>query len=422
MIHHILLMQSLGMILVLLTLSACSDQGTVSIFTPTSVQPTHTAPKLTNTLVKEASRTPTYFDETPQPYVVSMRRLSLTQGWVLTDKRLLWTNDAGRAWRDITPADVSNCLEAAACNLYYTQAFFLDASQAWLPLVKGKEEAPPTTLSALHTEDGGKNWVNYKVDEFPYSRTCPSSRCLSDIELDFVDSKNGWLVASAPLGGQSSDAFLYRTRDGGRTWIPLSIPIVGWHIAFLDSLNGWTNGGKTRWISDQLLRTRDGGDSWKPVNLVLPEEYAMLDGYEYQEPVFLSDKVGVLPVRFYKLGVGDTALGFYTTWDGGGTWSLSATIEDPNMPGVGIPIPWFAIDKSTWYVYINNAIQYLTHDRGQTWETFPASGLSDYGVNVVQFVSELEGWGIAQKGTGCCWSLFATHDGGRTWTMIIPLP
>ena len=134
--RHNLLRQSMGMILVLLTLSACGVPKTVSIFTPTSVPPTLTAPKPTNTPEKNANSTPTSLDETPQPFVVSMGRLSLTQSWVLTDKRLLWTNDAGRAWQDITPADVSNCLEAAVCDLYYSQAFFLDASQAWLALVQ----------------------------------------------------------------------------------------------------------------------------------------------------------------------------------------------------------------------------------------------------------------------------------------------
>ncbi|HLF80175.1 MAG TPA: hypothetical protein VI410_00270, partial [Anaerolineales bacterium] len=46
---------------------------------------------------------PTPVDLASLPSVESMGRLSLTQGSVQTGGRLLWTEDAGGSWLDITP-------------------------------------------------------------------------------------------------------------------------------------------------------------------------------------------------------------------------------------------------------------------------------------------------------------------------------
>jgi len=106
--------------------------------TPGGVQATSTdtpAPPAAN---------PTPFDPSSLPSVGSMGRLSLSQGWVQAGGRLLWTEDAGGTWLDITPPGLPACLGAAGCPSSVDQPFFLDAAHAWLPVLQGQEEAPPT--------------------------------------------------------------------------------------------------------------------------------------------------------------------------------------------------------------------------------------------------------------------------------------
>jgi len=372
---------------------------------------------------------PTPFEPASLPSVESMGRLSLLQGWVQTGGQLLWTEDAGATWLDITPPGLPACLGAAGCSGSFDQPFFLDAAHAWLPVLQGEDDVPPTTLSVFNTGNGGRDRASYTVAEFAEPRTCPGPACISSVDLDFVDPQNGWLAAYAPLGNISDRQYLYRTGDGGRSWAPLSIPVSG-RISFLDATAGWATGGGTRWTSDQLLRTHDGGGSWQAESLVFPEPYNGPLGLEYswyQEPVFFSDVSGVLPVRFDEPQGAGKAIGFYTTRDGGGSWSLAATLQDQEMQRVGelFPIAWSAIDESTWYVSINEARQYLTRDGGQTWEAFPAAGLGGASLVEVRFVSEVEGWGlglICGMESGCLQPLFATHDGGHTWAPMAPVP
>ena len=372
---------------------------------------------------------PTPFDPSSLPSVESVGRLSLAQGWVQTGGRLLWTEDAGGTWLDITPPGLPACLGAVGCPSSVDQPSFLDPTHAWLPVLQGEDDVAPTRLSVFFTGNGGRDWASYTVAEFAEPLYCPGPACVSSVDLDFVDPQNGWLAAYAPLGNISDRQYLYRTSDGGQSWAPLSIPVSG-RISFLDATAGWATGGGTRWSSDQLLRTHDGGVSWQAASLVFPEPYDGSLGLEYswyQEPVFLSDASGVLPVRFDEPQGAGKAIGFYTTRDGGGSWSLAATLQDQEMQRVGelFPIAWSAIDESTWYVSINEARQYLTRDGGQTWEAFPAAGLGGASLVEVRFVSEAEGWGlglICGMESGCLQPLFATHDGGHTWAPMAPAP
>ena len=375
------------------------------------------------------SASPTPLEVASLPSVESMGRLSLTEGWVQTGGRLLWTEDAGGTWLDITPPGLAACLGAAGCPSSVDQPFFLDATYAWLPVLQGEDDVPPTTLSVFYTGNGGRDWASYTIAEFAEPLSCPGPACVSSVDLDFVDPQNGWLAAYAPLGNISDLHYLYRTGDGGKSWAPLSIPISG-RITFLDASTGWATGGGTRWTSDQLLRTHDGGVSWQAETLAFPEPYngsLSLEYSWYQEPVFVSDLSGVLPLRFDEPQGAGKAIGFYTTRDGGGSWSLATTLQDQEMQRVGelFPIPWSAIDETTWYVSINEARQSLTRAGAQPWEAFPAAGLGGVTLLDVRFVTEAEGWGlglICGLESGCLQPMFATHDGGRTWTPMAPAP
>lgn len=424
-------------LLVLTALTACNlssaPGGSPPAMSPISTEPAHLPTTVVPTATIATPQTPTPMPEPISPTPVDlysfpsvswMGRLSVAQGWVYADGRLLWTDDAGASWSDLTPAGLSNCPEPDICYIV-SPPVFLDTSQVRITVIRGQEYVPPTTLSFMYTENGGRSWGLRHIADFADSLTCPGPACISGADLEFSGSQNGWLAAYAPLGMSSDVTYLYRSLDGGQTWTALKMPVSG-QVTFIDGSTGWAVGGESRWTSDQLLLTRDGGGSWQPVTLDFPESYTET-GYYLQEPAFLSHKVGVLPVRFYRDEDSNQLMGFYTTQNSGGDWSLTATLQERDLStfGRGSPIPWSAIDESTWFVAVSEAKQYLTRDRGQTWEIFAATGLGGAKLLEVQFASVSEGWGLGQicdMDTGCAQPMFATHDGGHTWIPIAPAP
>jgi len=403
---------------------ATSPPSTAPAHLPTTVVPTATIATPETPAPTPEPASPTPVDLSSFPSVIWMGRLSLTQGWVYSDGRLLWTDDAGANWFDITPAGLSNCPEPDICSIA-SPPVFLDSYHVRITVIRGQELVPPTTLSFMYTENGGRSWGLWHIADFADSLICPGNACISGADLEFPDPQNGWLAAYAPLGMSSDVTYLYRTMDGGQTWTALKMPLSG-QVTFIDGSTGWAVGGESRWTSDQLLRTQNGGSSWQPVSLDFPESY-IETGYYLQEPAFLSHEIGVLPVRFYRDEDNNQLMGFYTTHNAGGAWSLTATLQeqDLNTFGRGSPIPWSAIDESTWFVALSDATQYLTRDRGQTWEVFPSAGLGGAKLLEVQFASVVEGWGLGQicdEDSGCAQPMFATHDGGHTWIPVAPAP
>jgi photosystem II stability/assembly factor-like uncharacterized protein len=122
----------------------------------------------------------------------------------------------------------------------------------------------------LVTADGGATWS---------VRSLPGQ---VQLEIDFTDANHLWAVASSsdelsnhldPNGGPASFVGpslalpLYRTNDGGGTWVPvqtglsLQSPQYGqfWRVQFLDRVNGFAVYGGT------LLKTTDGGKTWSVV-------------------------------------------------------------------------------------------------------------------------------------------------------------
>ena len=99
------------------------------------------------------------------------------------------------------------------------------------------------------TTDSGENWFT----QF----TAPSSVIFTNIH--FVDSLNGWTSGGRP----------YKTTDGGNNWVQQTNTII-WNsddVYFLNIETGWI--GKYSSINNSLFKTDNGGITWNPIPEVI---------------------------------------------------------------------------------------------------------------------------------------------------------
>jgi hypothetical protein len=88
-------------------------------------------------------------------------------------------------------------------------------------------------------------------------------------DVDFVGSGDGWL---ATFDCAAAGVHLYRTRDGGRSWLSLGEPTGhSWSapattfLSFSDARHGWMEPTSPTGPVGSLLETGDGGRSWTHV-------------------------------------------------------------------------------------------------------------------------------------------------------------
>jgi hypothetical protein len=73
----------------------------------------------------------------------AMQLLTDTSGWVLANQRLMWTDDAGASWRDITPPDLKpSDAKFDAGELGY----FLNVSTGWVLATRPHDFQTPSDL------------------------------------------------------------------------------------------------------------------------------------------------------------------------------------------------------------------------------------------------------------------------------------
>jgi photosystem II stability/assembly factor-like uncharacterized protein len=175
-------------------------------------------------------------------------------GWAVGSKGILVTADGGAHWR----------LQRAVSSFYgFAAVTFADARHGWA--VGGTGDAPAEPGFVMTTRDGGVHWT-----------TTLLSGAVDRLNgVSFVDALHGWVVGNRGV--------VYRTRDGGRSWV-LSHVNAYWElgaVAFSDARHGWaivhphwTFGASSSGDSQRgwgllrqldLLTTSDGGVTWSAV-------------------------------------------------------------------------------------------------------------------------------------------------------------
>jgi photosystem II stability/assembly factor-like uncharacterized protein len=124
-------------------------------------------------------------------------------------------------------------------------------------------------------------------------------------DLSFVNKQQGWIMIRTESGLGYSKVNIYKTQSGGKDWdllyemgqettdgISLSGNKTG--IFFKSDLIGWMTGLTTADLAPWLFKTIDGGKTWIKYNLSLPyQNYSFL---LTDEPVFVNNK-GIIVVH-----------------------------------------------------------------------------------------------------------------------------
>ena len=332
--------------------------------------------------------------------LLSIHMIDASIGWALTGQAVLRTTDGGIHWKNVTPAGAT-----------LTQDSIADFPTASIASI-GTSLSDGASTQVLHTADGGLSWQQATI-QMPFPR-----------QISFIDGQRGWILAAVrPLGGPAEPVAVFRTTDGGKTWMnvatalfsdatpPGKLPYGGQKsgMHFLDASTGWVTG--TVFLSDLawLYVTHDGGSTWQPQSLLMPPGVPSAR-LSILSPTFFSTADGVLPVIFSNATT-DTAIAtvVYTTHDGGRSWQSTAPLA------AALPLLSFAEMQHGWAT--DGTVLYSTGDGGQHWiKLSPSANFKK--IAQIDFISATVGWAIAPATSNSFSSLLKTVDGGLTWTPV----
>ena len=338
------------------------------------------------------------------PKLSSLLMFTDTRGWALADQKdvILLTVDGGETWLNATPKELDL---APASPILGIDAFFLDETTAWFtPNISG-------TSWLYQTQDSGQSWEKTSI---PFENASYFFRNIED----------GYALVDLGAGAGSHYVALYRTNDGGQTWLEVfshepgeskSLPEGGSKkgITFLNGDRGWIGGNRPMTDDFYLFVTNDGGRTWdQDVDIALPDIYSgsMLDVWQ---PFFLNNTTGYLPVKALTSS-GDLYMMIYRTDDAGKTWTYQNSIKDGRW--VDFTSVW-----EGWAV-AEDAL-YQTNDGGQTWSLAVTSGIpaGEFFLGI-EFVDDQYGWAVTSPDDST-WDprkLYHTVDGGVTWALLLP--
>lgn len=200
--------------------------------------------------------------------------LNVNRGWYLAPTGptssgrpgglLSQTTDGGHHWRALSPVPVG----AIYLHFWSPQTGVIIAPHS------SPDQAANVIPTVYRTTDGGLSWQT--VGTLPEMDAASAGRYLA---VSFPDPADGWAVVGLEPGAGSQAKALYRTSDGGRTWLKIAaasfsgdqantsptdsgLPL-GWYVSSLSFRND--RNGYLSLDRGPVLGTTDGGQTWQPV-------------------------------------------------------------------------------------------------------------------------------------------------------------
>lgn len=274
---------------------------------------------------------------------------------------ILFAHAADKTWETVWESPPS-----------YKQGFFVDSMNGWIVSDDG---------FIMHTNDGGKNWSNQRLDEMSASK------------VYFVNPDTGWCLAY-----REQNNAVFHTKDGGETWNRQELPVNAYlsDFDFCDNNSGWIVGG-----SGLILHTSDGGNTW------IKQDSGISDGFYSVQAV---DEKHVYAVFVSQGRQNKDADNLLYTVDGGERWRV--------LPGISVAgggnIQF--IDREHGYAFRgrlpHETLIYSTEDGGKNWEE-----ICNYPVlfKEIQFIDDKHWWARSIHNMG----VYLTEDGGQSWKKVL---
>jgi photosystem II stability/assembly factor-like uncharacterized protein len=340
---------------------------------------------------------------------VPLRKMHLFQsgaGWITAGNQILWTNDWGNNWADITPS---------LKNVSVDGAFFLPNSTGWLIV---HNEASPPMISIAMTNDRGKTWTTVPLST---ADTMVREGYSGQTAVSFADELHGWILLKKMSGAASSLGDLFATTDGGKTWSHLPGPPVAGQILFTSVKNGWLVGGPR---NDDLFITTDGAGEWQKA--IIPAPKGSEDSIEvhFGLPYFSDSRHALLSAKYLNANKTITAV-IYSSDDAGETWKIVrqyAGLSVLQRIAIG-----FEDSHAIAAAMNHNNLTIWDNDGNPHSMVLPYSSAGVYSVSDIQFGDALHGWlhivgaECASAKTNCSsrTALLKTSDGGSSFAPLL---
>jgi photosystem II stability/assembly factor-like uncharacterized protein len=337
------------------------------------------------------------------------------------------TTDGGRSWTDVTPTGARPMLATPDAEQVLDP---VSGERAYLAVTGATQESNSAvnTTMVFATTDGGRTWTG----------SAPLRAESAVSQISFANPQRGFLLLGGDDGAMGRDSvWLYRTADGGAHWSPAaatpattgatvdSQPGPGQipaacdknGLTFPTATAGWMASTCNAGLANALLVSGDGGTSWGDQSLPLPATTCAETTCTVEGPQFV-DGVGFVTVEPQP-----DAPALLVTRDLGQTWE-----QLPLPPGLQYPQVTFF--SPTEGVLVARETQgefgstfYTTADGGQTWTPVPqGANLTRLGVTI-DFANAEDGFawtnGLESDPVPPT-SIYETTNSGRTWHAFTP--
>ena len=317
---------------------------------------------------------------------------------------------------------------------------FLPSGEGWM--LATYHCGPDACVRVEHTSNAGQTWTTTAVPnslQRVIRTTTPDLDPFAQTTIYFANAENGWIYGFVPSGNTNgtTNAVLWSTHDAGRTWHRISLTSLGLRFAVLSVGASHGRVYTIGWNTDQtfgLWRSPITTDSWRRVHT--PTLTSAAGGTSMEGALVFKGTSGWLMVGNDRGVTGAarlTNLGQWVKWAGpcatvGGNFAVPVAYSPTSLVDV-CTIGGFGGDvtpgtpkklkmSTTWI--------FTSHDGGLTFTPTHqiGVGIPTMWINQVPGLPASPSPGAIfvaksiNKGQTSPEHLFATSDGGRTWTSV----